>query len=93
MGDNQVKLRDLNQHTSAILRRVEHGETLTITNQGRAVARLVPVADQGSGLADHLASGRVIAPTISSPFTLPPDTHDDINVASELVADRENERW
>ena len=31
-------------HFSALLRRVERGEEVTITRHGRAVARLVPVA-------------------------------------------------
>lgn len=34
--------RDLRNHSAEILRRVESGETLEITNNGRRVARLVP---------------------------------------------------
>ena len=34
--------RDLRNHSAEILRRVEAGETLEITNNGRRVARLVP---------------------------------------------------
>ena len=33
-------------HLPALLKRVEAGETITITNHGRAVARLVPVEEQ-----------------------------------------------
>lgn len=38
----QVGVRELKAKTSDVLRRVEHGETVEITNHGRVVARLVP---------------------------------------------------
>ena len=36
-----VGLRDLRHHTSDVLARVRHGETIIITDRGRPVARLV----------------------------------------------------
>lgn len=43
-GENQeVSVRDLRNHTSEVLRRVEAGEVLTVTVDRRPVARLVPL--------------------------------------------------
>lgn len=39
-----VGLRELRQHASELVRRVEAGEEVTITVAGRPSARLVPVA-------------------------------------------------
>lgn len=50
-------------HLPALLKRVEAGETITITNHGRAVARLVPADDQAerpiSETLDSLRSKRI----------------------------------
>ncbi|MGH3586606.1 MAG: type II toxin-antitoxin system Phd/YefM family antitoxin [Pseudonocardia sp.] len=40
---NEIALRELRNHTSEVLRRVEDGEELDVTVNGRAVARLVPL--------------------------------------------------
>jgi prevent-host-death family protein len=39
----RVGLRELRQNASELVRRVEAGETFSVTVSGRAVARLVPV--------------------------------------------------
>lgn len=39
----EIGLRELRQEASKLVRRVEAGETLTVTVSGRAVAQLVPV--------------------------------------------------
>jgi prevent-host-death family protein len=39
----EIPLRELRSHTSEVLRRVEDGEELDVTVNGRAVARLVPM--------------------------------------------------
>jgi prevent-host-death family protein len=41
--DREVSVRDLRNHTSEVLRRVEAGETVTVTVDRRPVARLVPL--------------------------------------------------
>jgi prevent-host-death family protein len=40
-----VGVRELRQRASELLRRVEHGESIEITDRGRPVAVLVPVPD------------------------------------------------
>jgi prevent-host-death family protein len=39
----QVGIRELKEHASALIRRVAAGETITITDRGRPVARIVPL--------------------------------------------------
>jgi len=39
----EIPLRELRNETSAVLRRVEEGERLTVTVSGRPVAQLVPL--------------------------------------------------
>ncbi|MSQ27472.1 MAG: type II toxin-antitoxin system prevent-host-death family antitoxin [Dehalococcoidia bacterium] len=52
----QIKIRELRQHASAWLRKVQAGERFEVTDRGRPVALLVPLP-QG-GVLDHLiASG------------------------------------
>ena len=40
---NSVSIRDLRNHGGDVIDRVERGEILTVTRDGRAVARLMPV--------------------------------------------------
>lgn len=47
----------MRQHASRYLLRVANGETLEVTDRGRAVARLVPVASDP--WSDLVAGGRV----------------------------------
>jgi prevent-host-death family protein len=42
-----VGIRELRQRASELLRRVEAGETIEITDRGRPVALLGPLPDQG----------------------------------------------
>ncbi|MGO1977587.1 type II toxin-antitoxin system Phd/YefM family antitoxin [Brachybacterium tyrofermentans] len=51
--------RELRNHSAEILRRVEAGETISITNNGRPVARLVPYSS--SPLDALREAGRVSA--------------------------------
>jgi prevent-host-death family protein len=90
----RIPVRELNQHTSAILARVEHGETLEVTVSGRPVARLVPI-EGGRSLLDRLvAEGRAVPPVTTGPVPMPPQLGDPaVNVAEELAAFRDEERW
>jgi prevent-host-death family protein len=53
-----IGIRELRQRASRYLRDVERGETIEVTDRGRPVARLVPIAHE-TGLDDLVASGRL----------------------------------
>jgi len=61
VNDHAVGLRELRHHTSEVLARVRHGETIDITEYGKLVARIVPVDErQPTPVLDRLVeSGRV----------------------------------
>jgi prevent-host-death family protein len=90
----RVAVRELNQETSRVLARVKAGETVEVTEHGVPVARLVPVSPAVGLLQRLVAAGEVRAPT-ADPATLvpPPGTGDGVDVAAELAAARQDERW
>ncbi len=57
-----VGVRELRQRASELLRRVESGETIEVTDRGRPVALLTPVPEAGP-LERLRASGDASAPT------------------------------
>jgi prevent-host-death family protein len=59
--DHVVGLRELRHHTSEVLARVRHGETIDVTEYGRLIARIVPVEErEPTPVLDRLArAGRV----------------------------------
>jgi len=40
-------LRELRNNTSAVVRAVEEGQEVTLTNRGRPIARIVPIEREG----------------------------------------------
>lgn len=55
----RVGVRELRQNLSVYLRRVKDGESLEVTEQGRPVARLIPLAPGQRGrLAEMIEDGR-----------------------------------
>lgn len=93
-----VTVSELNQQTARVLERVKNGEPITITEYGRAIARLVPDAPlTGVPMLDALvAQGRAIP--ASSPGPIPPtppreDRDANLNLSELLVRDREEERY
>ncbi|MFJ4781072.1 type II toxin-antitoxin system Phd/YefM family antitoxin [Streptomyces sp. NPDC088762] len=91
---DRIPVRELNQHTSAVLARVQRGESLEVTVSGTAVARLVPVTTTQSLLDRLVTEGRATAPLSEGPFPLPPVLGDpEVDAASELTAARDEERW
>jgi prevent-host-death family protein len=89
---NQIPIRDLNQDTAGVLARVERGETVEITNRGRPIARLIPVTTDV--MADLVASGVVVPPTITGPIPMPTVPAEPGPEAGALVsALRDEERW
>jgi prevent-host-death family protein len=60
LGDHAVGLRELRRNTGEVLARVRHGETVDVTEHGRLIARIVPVADRAPtpALTRLIESGR-----------------------------------
>lgn len=52
---SSVGIRALQQHASAVIARVTRGEAVEVTDRGRPVARLVPLAERG--VAGLVAAG------------------------------------
>ena len=50
-----VGIRELKNQTSELIRRVEAGEAIAVTNHGRVVARIVPAAVTPEEIAQSLA--------------------------------------
>jgi prevent-host-death family protein len=69
----RIGVRELRQHASRYLARVVGGETIEVTDRGRAVARLVPV--RSDPWADMVAAGRIAL------------ADDEADVADEAPAD------
>lgn len=62
-----IGIRELRQHASRYVSRVEHGETIEVTDRGRPVALMVPIsADTWESL---IASGRLSLPTLDGDIT------------------------
>lgn len=55
-----IGVRELRQHASRYLARVEAGEELAVTNNGRLVARLIPVRGAERSRAALIESGALI---------------------------------
>ncbi len=90
----RVGVRELNQHTSRVIDRVLHGETIEVTDRGRPVARLVPISRGAAALDRLVAEGHATPPTVDGPVAMPPLLGDPFtSVTDELVAGREDERW
>ena len=50
-----VGIRELRQHTSEILREVQAGQVIDVTNRGATIARLIPV--QHTALSNYEING------------------------------------
>lgn len=90
-----VGLRDLRHHTSEVLARVRHGETIDVTERGRLIARIVPVGDRKPTpiLERLVAAGRATLAQRPGyrPRMRPGDGTDRLSDA--LAAMRDEERW
>jgi prevent-host-death family protein len=90
----RIPVRELNQNTSAVLARVQRGETIVVTVSGRAVARIEPIGAALAGLERRVAERRATAPTTSGPVPMPPVLGDPArNASDDLAAARDEERW
>jgi prevent-host-death family protein len=70
-----VGIRELRQSASTLLRRVEAGETIEITDRGRPIAILAPLPQAGPmerlRSAGEIASARGRVQDLPDPLTLP----------------------
>jgi prevent-host-death family protein len=51
-----IGIRELKTRTSAMLRRAQRGEVITVTDRGRPIVQIVPVASDGPTEEDRLAA-------------------------------------
>jgi len=83
-----VGVRELRQNLSKYLRRVVRGETLEVTDRGRAVAVLAPLPQPFSPLEQLLASGRVVRPEEDLMALLPPRGRISTRLSEALLEER-----
>jgi prevent-host-death family protein len=86
-----VGVRELRQRASELLRLVEQGETVEITDRGRPVALLTPTPE-GSPLERMRAAGDIEAATadvddLPEPLVLPPGTEPPSQALARLRRD------
>lgn len=61
MRERRVGIRDLKARLSGYVRDVKNGGTVTITERGRPVGRLIPVGASPEGTMEHLARSGDVA--------------------------------
>lgn len=84
---DEVALRELRNHTSEVLHRVEAGEELTVTVSGRPVARLVPLPRRRSYLTlAEIVPNRADAGLLDELREMLPETTDDMEDPWEKAA-------
>lgn len=65
VNEHAVGLRELRHRTSEVLARVRRGETIDVTEYGRLVARIVPVAERApTPVLDRLAAEGKVRPAV-----------------------------
>lgn len=89
-GASRVGIRALRQNLSVYLRRLDRGERFEITDRGRPVALLVPLAGGQSPLARLVTQGRARMPARDL-LDLPAPGGEPSTAASDaLLGDRED---
>lgn len=87
---DRIGVRELRQNASRYLARVAGGESMEVTDRGRPVALLVPIAnDRWQGLIE---SGRVLLPEDDADVVDEAPLDYGIDASAELAALREHER-
>ena len=82
----EAGVRDLRDHLSRYLERVQAGEELTVTDRGRPVARLVPITELRP--FERLVAEGVVKPTVARRRSRPSRRVDTDGSASDLVAEQ-----
>lgn len=89
----RVGVRELRQNLSVYLDRVKDGETLEVTEHGRPVARLAPLASGYASSLDRLVAEGLAAPAPGSIAEVPaPLTDSPHSLSAALERQREEER-
>ena len=91
----QVGIRELKDNASALIRRATAGETITVTDRGRPVARIVPLRGEDDWWDRMADGGRLIPATRdliqalreNPPGPLLPGERSPFDVLMELRAD------
>lgn len=91
MHESTVGIRELKTHLSDYVRRVKAGATLTITERGKPVGRMVPVRPSLRDRLQELMDSNLMAwsGTTLGPVTPPARAHGSRTVADLLLEDRE----
>jgi len=84
-----VGVRELRQNLSVFLRRVAAGQSIEVTERGRAVAVLAPLPDTSTPLGRLIAAGRVTIPSGDLLDLAPPDGPVSNQLSDALQAERE----
>jgi prevent-host-death family protein len=87
---DRIGVRELRQHASTYLGRVEKGETLEITDRGRPVALLVPAG--GDPWRALLTAGRIAPPNGEGDLLDEPPVDFGIDASGRLAEMRDDER-
>jgi prevent-host-death family protein len=82
-----VGIRELRQNLSRYIERVKAGESLTVTERGREVARLVPSGPADSALARLVIEHGATMPTGSLLDLMPPRGRPPAGPPSQQVLD------
>ncbi|HTJ68464.1 MAG TPA: type II toxin-antitoxin system prevent-host-death family antitoxin [Actinospica sp.] len=94
MSTQVIPVRELNQHTSAVLKRVRSGEELLVSVSGKIVARLTPISEDEAALRELAAHGDVILATNELPLSRPPRGGDSSIDSTDVVSQlREEGGW
>lgn len=93
-----VSVTELNQQTTAVLRRVKLGEALPITERGKVVAFLIPPPPNVTGnptIDRWIAEGRLVPSavpgTVLDLLPLPGEVKGGASLADVIVAERDRE--
>src|SRR5205085_10878750 len=84
---------ELQRHASAVVAEVAAGQIVTITDRGRAVARLVPIGSRP--VDDLIDAGRACPPSrrLSDLGSAPPRARGSLDLSRLVTELRSGERW
>ena len=90
--DDRVGIRELRQYLTRYIERVKAGETLRVTDRGRAVALLTPLPERATALDRLVAAGRVARARLDlAELGEPPDGPMDNRMSRALARQRAND--